>query len=122
MARTGRPKKIISKTSFEKLCEMQCTQIEICGFFDVSEDTLNTWCKTEDGKTFAEVFKQKREKGKISLRRKQWLLADKNSSMAIFLGKNYLDQRDQVVVGMNMQIEDDPITKALKESGIIGPE
>lgn len=101
---------------------MQCTQIEICGFFDVSEDTLNTWCKTEYGKTFSEVFKQKREKGKISLRRKQWLLADKNSSMAIFLGKNYLDQRDQVVVGMNMQIEDDPITKALKESGIIGPE
>jgi hypothetical protein len=33
--------------------------------------------------------------GKISLRRKQLKLADKHPAMAIFLGKNYLDQHDR---------------------------
>jgi hypothetical protein len=32
----------------------------------------------------------------MSLRRKQWKLADKSASMAIFLGKNYLGKRDSI--------------------------
>ena len=36
--------------------------------------------------------------GKISLRRKQWQLAEKSASMAIWLGKQYLGQRDNVDV------------------------
>ena len=36
--------------------------------------------------------------GKISLRRKQWQLAEKSASMAIWLGKQYLNQRDNVDV------------------------
>ena len=122
MAKTGRPKKEIKQEEFEELCAIQCTRDEICAVFHVTEPTLNAWCRRTYGKTFLPIFEEKRKGGKASLRRKQWLLADNNASMAIFLGKNYLDQRDQVAVGMNMQIEDDPITKALKESGIIGPE
>lgn len=44
---------------------------------------------------FSEVFKQKRGVGKISLRRSQWRLAEKNANMAIFLGKQYLGQKDE---------------------------
>ena len=69
--------------------------------------------------TFSKVFDQKRESGKVSLRRMQWQHAEKSASMAIFLGKNYLNQRDVSSVGISMQVDDDPITKALKESGII---
>ena len=45
--------------------------------------------------TFSQVFKAKRGVGKISLRRAQYQLALKgNSSMLIWLGKQYLDQAE----------------------------
>lgn len=93
----GRPKKEIDKGQFEKLCGLQCTLEEVCGYFGVEDDTLNRWCKeTYDGKTFSEVFKVKRGAGKISLRRYQFQLAETNPTMAIWLGKQYLGQSDQV--------------------------
>jgi len=96
---------------FESLCSIQCTQAEICSVLDVDDVTLNSWCKRtykkrikdeETGKyklvpmSFSEVFSIKREGGKASLRRKQWLLADHNAAMAIFLGKQYLGQTDKI--------------------------
>lgn len=119
MAKTGRPKKEISQSQFESLCGLQCTREEICNFFGVSEPTLETWCKATYGTTFLPVFEEKRAGGKISLRRMQWRLAERNANMAIFLGKNYLNQRDAMSVGVTVSTDDDPITKALKESGII---
>ncbi len=107
MARTGRPRKEINKEVFESLCRAQCTEVEICSEFDCSEDTLNTWCKRNyknehgRGMTFSEVFKQKRTAGLISLRRKQLKLAERSAAMAIFLGKNYLGQRDDLSVGIS---------------------
>lgn len=96
----ARPRKEIDKKTFEKLCGLQCTQEEICDYFEVCTETLNSWCKRtykdENGKDmcFSEVFKQKRGLGKISLRRSQWRLAEKSATMAIWLGKQYLDQKD----------------------------
>lgn len=86
----------IDKKQFENLCGLQCTLFEICDFFDVEDDTLNSWCKKTYGTTFSEVFKKKRGKGQISLRRMQWKLAEKNATMAIFLGKQYLGQKDKI--------------------------
>lgn len=86
----------IDKKQFENLCGLQCTLLEICDFFDVEDDTLNNWCKKTYGTTFSEVFKIKRGKGQISLRRMQWKLAEKNAAMAIFLGKQYLGQKDKI--------------------------
>lgn len=34
-----RHKKEIDQEQFEKLCELQCTLKEICGFFDVTDKT-----------------------------------------------------------------------------------
>ena len=86
----------IDKKQFENLCGLQCTINEICDFFDVEDDTLNSWCKKTYGTTFSEVFKLKRGKGQISLRRMQRKLAEKNAAMAIFLGKQYLGQKDKI--------------------------
>ena len=86
----------IDKKQFENLCGLQCTILEICDFFAVDDKTLNSWCKNTYGMTFSEIFKIKRGKGQISLRRTQWKLAEKNASMAIFLGKQYLGQTDKV--------------------------
>ena len=106
MARTGRPRIEIDKVQFEKLCAMQCPLDEIAGWFFCSEDTIENWCKRtykdEKGKPmrFSDVFAIKRQGGKISLRRAQFELAKKSPAMAIFLGKQYLGQRD------NIQYED----------------
>lgn len=90
----ARPLKEIDKKQFENLCGLQCTKEEICSFFETSDKTLENWCKRTYKEGFSEVFRQKRGKGKISLRRSQWRLAEKNATMAIFLGKQYLNQKD----------------------------
>lgn len=94
----ARPRKQIDKDNFEKLCGLQCTLQEIAGFFEVSEDTIERFCKREYKERFADIYEKKREIGKISLRRAQFKLAEKSAAMAIFLGKNYLGQRDSFEV------------------------
>lgn len=96
MARTGRPKKQIDKAQFEKLCGIFCSRDDICDFFEVSKDTLIRWCKaTYNNETFETIYKKMSAKGRSSLRRFQFALAEKNAAMAIFLGKNYLGQTDR---------------------------
>lgn len=90
----GRPKIEINKKQFEKLCEFQCTEQEIADFFNCSIDTINNYCKKNYDMTFSDTFKKKSSKGKVSLRRNQFALSKKNSNMAIFLGKQYLGQKD----------------------------
>lgn len=90
----GRPKKHIDIKQFESMCAIQCTEKEICAVLGVSDKTLSAWCHRTYKKSFSEVFREKRELGKASLRRNQWKLAERNVSMAIFLGKNYLGQSD----------------------------
>ena len=112
----GRPRKEIDQKQFENLCGLQCTLEEICGWFGVTDKTLNSWCKREYKKNFSEVFAQKRGLGKISLRRNQWRLAEKNASMAIWLGKQYLGQKDIVEVGVEKDnVQDDALSKSLRE-------
>ena len=94
----ARPRKEIDKRDFESLCTLQCTKEEICGFFDVSDKTLENWCKRTYSEGFSEVFKKKWGKGKISLRRAQFRLAEKSASMAIWLGKQWLGQKDTVEI------------------------
>lgn len=90
----ARPRKEIDQKQFEKLCGLQCTLDEICGWFEVSDKTLDSWCKRTYRASFSEVFRQKRGAGKISLRRLQWRLAEKSAAMAIWLGKQYLGQKE----------------------------
>ena len=84
--KTGRPRIDIDLEQLEKLAEMQCTYDELAAWFDCDKGTLS--------KRFSTEIAKGREKGKMSLRRKQWKLADTSAAMAIFLGKNYLKQAD----------------------------
>ena len=88
----GRPKKEIDYDAVEKLAKIQCTQEEIANFLGISIRTL-----LRDEK-FKEICERGRESGKASLRRIQWKHAEKSASMAIFLGKQYLGQKDNVEV------------------------
>lgn len=115
----ARPRKEIPQKDFESLCALQCTLEEICGFLEVSDKTLESWCKRtytdEYGNpmNFSEVFKLKRGKGKISLRRNQFQLAKKNASMAIFLGKQYLGQSENGIRDDADEQTDDGFISAL---------
>lgn len=96
MAKVGRPRIEIDKAEFERLCGMCCTLVEIAYWFKCSEDTIENWCKREYKQNFSECYKNYSSKGRISLRRTQFELSKKNTAMAIWLGKQYLGQRDVV--------------------------
>lgn len=107
MARRGRPRKQIDEEQFEKLCALQCTEVEIASFFNCNIDTLSDWCVRQYGENFSEIAKKKRQIGKISLRRTQWKMAEKSPVMAIFLGKQYLDQSDMLETTTTIEIADE---------------
>lgn len=90
----ARPQKEIDSKIFENLCGLQCTLTEIAVVLDCSEDTIERWCKRTYDMSFADTFKKYSAKGKTSLRRMQFKLAEKSAAMAIWLGKQYLGQKD----------------------------
>lgn len=110
---SGRPKKEISKKQFEEMCKVQCTENEICAILGIGIDKLLSWCQETYNDTFSNVYKKYSENGKMSLRRAQMRLAQTNASMAIWLGKNMLGQKDTIDVGISSN-EDDELTKAIK--------
>ena len=86
----ARPKKEIDYIAVEKLASIQCTQEEIANFLNLSVRTL------QRDEEFCRLYKKGQDNGKMSLRRYQFKLAEKNTSMAIFLGKQYLGQKDVI--------------------------
>lgn len=115
MKKVGRPKTKIDKLNFEKLCQMQCTLEEIAGFFDCCDDTINNWCKEVYDDNFSGVYKKKSMAGKISLRRNQFKIAEKNASMAIFLGKQYLKQKDNIEVESTQLVKVQELLNKIEE-------
>ena len=102
MAR-GRPRKEFDKKAFADLVGLGCTQEEICWYFRdengkvANVDTLSRWCKRTFGSNFQEYYSKNGGMAlKIRLRRNQFKLSEKSAAMAIFLGKNYLGQRDAI--------------------------
>lgn len=89
----ARPKIKIDYATVEKLANIQCTQEEIANFLDISVRTLQ-----RDGE-FCRIYKKGQDNGKMSLRRYQYKLAEKNTAMAIWLGKQYLGQKDVIDTG-----------------------
>jgi len=105
MARTGRPKAEYDIKAFQDLVGLGCTQEEICWYFrddkgkPANIDTLTRWRKRPFDMTFQEYFKQYGFMAmKIRLRRNQFELSKKSAAMAIWLGKQYLDQKDSIEV------------------------
>jgi bifunctional pyridoxal-dependent enzyme with beta-cystathionase and maltose regulon repressor activities len=96
----GRPPFILTDEQFktiEGLARIQCTQVEICDIFEVTDKTLNLALKKHSGISFSELIKKNIGHGKASLRRNQWKLATEklNPTMLIWLGKQHLGQTDK---------------------------
>jgi len=86
----GRPRFEIDYETVEKLASLQCTQAEIASYLGCSVDTLQA------DEKFSGLYKAGMDKGRMSLRRHQWrALEEGNSTMLVWLGKQYLGQRDK---------------------------
>lgn len=91
MAKRGRPKFQIDYNQVEKLAGIMCTIDEIASFLGCNRDTLYS-----DDK-FSDVYKKGLDVGKMSLRRNQYKMSATNATMAIWLGKQYLGQKDVMI-------------------------
>lgn len=89
----ARPKALDYKT-VENLAKIGCSYREIAAVMGVALSTVQR--RLEGDKKFKEAYDKGREGGKAGLRRIQWQLAnDGNPTMAIWLGKQMLGQRDK---------------------------
>ena len=96
MNKDGRPKIEIDFEMVNKLCKIQCTGEEIASMLGISYDTLALRIKTEFKMSFTEYYKKESAGGKASLRRLQWKAAENgNPTMLVWLGKQYLKQKDK---------------------------
>jgi hypothetical protein len=90
----ARPAVKIDVGELEKLATLQCTDYEIAAFLGVSTRTLQRRLKIAK---FSEVVESARAKGRVSVRRMLFRLANNgNVAAAIFLAKNLLGYRDVV--------------------------
>ena len=94
----GRPSKYdkIDKGLFEKYLQYFSTKKAIADYFEVSEDTIEKFCKREYSTTFTAVAEQKREFTRNKLKAKMVEVAlGGNVTMLIFLAKNWLGMSDK---------------------------
>jgi hypothetical protein len=95
----GRPAgtyKELDPQLFENLCSIFCTQAEICEIMGVDDMTLRAWVERHYKEVYSVVYKKKAGMGKMSLRRAQLKMAQNNPTMAIWLGKQFLNQVDRI--------------------------
>ena len=90
--RAGRKPVIIDLEQVEKLAAIQCTEAEIASIIGVSERIIERRKQQPD---FAEAMARGKARGRVSLRRSLWALAQKgNPAGNIFLAKNLLGYKD----------------------------
>ncbi len=107
----GRKAVQIDLEQLEKLCALQCTDVEIAAWFQVSLRTIE---KRRRLPKFADAMQRGRAKGRISVRRHQMkLLEAGNATMAVWLGKQLLGQRD-VITAEHVGSGGGPIQVAVK--------
>ena len=78
----------------EGLAKIQCTQGEAAAVLGIHRHTLLALFKRN--KDVRDRWEAGLESGKASLRRNQFKLSETNAAMAIWLGKQYLGQREPV--------------------------
>lgn len=103
----GRPQAIEPNAKTIKIVRglgmIQATTRECAAVLSVSHQTFIATLQRHP--EIAEALDTGKELGKTSLRRTQFRLAQKNAGMAIFLGKNILDQTDQQTITSSVSVD-----------------
>jgi len=101
----GRPKYQIDYKTLDDLCKIMCTAEEIASILDIDRDTLTAALKRDGHDGFSAYYKKMSSDGKRSLRRVQHEQALKgNTTMMVWLGKQYLDQTDKQNIDLNANV------------------
>ena len=86
----------IDLTQLEKLCTINCTKREVEAYFKCSRETIERRIKEHYDMDWTTFYEKYATDGKVSLRRKQLETAlSGNPTMLIWLGKQYLNQKDK---------------------------
>lgn len=94
--KAGRPEAIIDWNKVDYYLKCQCTTTGIAALLGITADTLYRRCLLDKKKEYSAYSQEKKEHGKELLRSKQYQLAiDGNVPMNIWLGKQYLEQKDK---------------------------
>lgn len=88
------PNREINLDQVEYWTGLQCTRDELAGSFRISPECLEAKLIENYGMGWEEFREVYSADGKMSLRRYQFNLAKVNSAMAIWLGKQWLGQKD----------------------------
>lgn len=105
----ARPKKEIDYEMVQNLANIHCTQEEIANILNLSVRTL------QRDEEFCRIYKKGQDTGKMSIRRMQFKLAEKNPTMAIWLGKQYLGQKDNIEVESKQLVRVEELLNKIEE-------
>lgn len=93
----GRPRKEIDKDMLSAVAHLQPTIEEMAAAFKVSVNTFKA--RLDDNVELREILEQAKNSGRLSLRRMMWKNATNgNTTMQIWLSKQYLNMQDKQVV------------------------
>ena len=107
-----RPNANIDLQELEKLCSLQCTDVEIAACLGVSTRTIERRRKRPN---FREAMERGKAKGRTSIRRNLFVLSQKgNVAATIFLAKNLLGFKD-VITNEHSGPEGAPIAVSLAD-------
>ena len=96
-SKAGRPQVRVDWNTVGKYLQAQCSATGIAGLLGISVDTLYKACKRDNKINFTVFSEQKKSEGKELLRMKQFQTAmTGNVPMGIWLGKQYLEQKDRL--------------------------
>ena len=100
----ARPKKVIDYDLVKQLADIQCTQAEIASILKMSTRTLQRDTK------FCHIYKEGMDNGRQALRRLQWEKArEGNTTMLVWLGKQYLRQSDKQHIEQESKVTEVPV-------------
>jgi hypothetical protein len=99
MAKKSRQRRAPVKVGeIRRLSRMQCTEREAAAMLGIKLDTFREMVRIDERAKAA--WDEGREQGKVSIRKAQFALAERNPAMAIYLGKVILNQREVTTVEM----------------------
>lgn len=110
----GRPLLVLNQAGIElvqALGRLQCTNEEIASCLGTTDTTL---LNAQNKEVFLGALEKGKAEGRMSLRRIQMKLAETSATMAIFLGKQILGQRENVEP-QRLVLENDNVKAVLTE-------
>ncbi len=111
----GRPEVLIDWGKVTNYIKAQCDAVGIAGILGICPDTLYNRCKSDNNMDYSAFSAQKKSEGKELLRAKQFQTAmEGDKTMLVWLGKQYLSQRDKAEIDHTVKIE--PFMELMKQA------